>query len=121
MLHRLKHFNLLTALLLMLSAVSVRAITFMEVESAYEGDGWFRYTLTFPPDQFTPYARIGDFTPTGFDQASEVSTPEGWTYASRNNGIGWLRPQPHPSVPQHMSFVPTARCDTSKRQLSYLP
>jgi len=94
MLPRLKHLNLLAALLLILSAVPGRAITFMAVESAYEGDGWFRYTLTFPTDQFTPYARIGNFSPEGFGITNEVSTPDGWTYKPSGNNSSWLAPNP---------------------------
>jgi hypothetical protein len=49
---------LLVLLTLLLSATGMRANTFLELESTYEGDGWFRYKLTLPVDPFWAFAEV---------------------------------------------------------------
>ncbi len=89
MLQKVKHFSLLAVLTFLVSTMSARAIPFLELESVYEGDGWFRYTLTLPVDHFTPYVKV-----TGLDiQASgpfqEVVLPAGWA-AHPDDETTWI-------------------------------
>jgi len=76
-LHQAKFW--LVLLTMLFSMRELRANTFYELESTYEGDGWFRYRLRLPVDPFWAEAYITSIT-FWFSQAAEqVVTPASWS------------------------------------------
>lgn len=69
---------LLILLTLLCGMKELRANTYIEFESRYEGDGWFKYTIRLPPDYFGSAFEINSLI-VSFGSAQEVEVPQGWS------------------------------------------
>ncbi len=78
---------LLVFLTLFLSATGARANTFLELESRYEGDGWFQYKLTLPVDPFWAFAEVGSLG-IGVDGATGEGTIAPKWYQGQGEWLG---------------------------------
>lgn len=76
----LQYAKLLIALLtLMCGMKELRANTFMELESTYEGDGWFQYKLRLPVDPFWEVAYIHYLSFQFLQATGEKVVPPSWS------------------------------------------
>lgn len=84
--------------LICLSNLSL-ATTFIELQSSYLGDGWFRYRMQMPYDPFFRKADVGDIAITSFTNFAEFGpAPQDWTnQPSSGNSAAWRYALPIPS------------------------
>lgn len=69
----------LVLLTLLFSIRELRANTFMELESTYEGDGWFQYKLRLPVDPFWEVAYIHYLSFQFLQATGEKVVPPSWS------------------------------------------
>jgi len=100
-------------LALLLGTVRSHAIAYLEVESVYEGDGWFRYSLKMPVDYFTPQVRVTGFALQHFGPVQEMVVPPGWT-APNAAQAAWLPTSLVPRPSQHVFRCRSAYRDFKK-------
>ncbi|HEY1174301.1 MAG TPA: hypothetical protein VGH19_23240 [Verrucomicrobiae bacterium] len=60
----------------------------LELESRYEGDGWFRYTITLPTHHFATSFEINYFV-VHFGSVQEMEAPEGWVTIPSSGEAIW--------------------------------
>src|SRR5215469_12871686 len=93
-------------------AGTVRATTFLTLQSTYLGDGWFQYQMDVMNDPFCSQAVTTGLSINFTNQIDQVGGANGWNYDSTN---GWHFTGAYPTTRPYLETFLARSSETSYR------